>query len=45
MKSISSEYFPVAIHEYVHLLVSDAGLKLPIWMNEGMANSYSTMRR
>lgn len=44
MKSISSEYYPVAIHEYVHLLVADGGLKLPLWMNEGMADVYSTMR-
>ncbi|MCL4843404.1 MAG: hypothetical protein KJZ79_16260 [Bryobacteraceae bacterium] len=35
--------FPVAIHEYVHLLVNHAGLKLPLWLNEGLAEYYSTL--
>ncbi|MBE7542204.1 MAG: hypothetical protein M9913_16785 [Bryobacteraceae bacterium] len=35
--------FPVAIHEYVHLLVNHAGLKLPLWQNEGLAEYYSTL--
>lgn len=35
--------FPVAIHEYVHLLVDHAGLRLPLWLNEGLAEYYSTL--
>lgn len=35
--------FPVAVHEYVHLLVDHAGLKLPLWLNEGLAEFYSTL--
>ena len=34
-----------AIHEYVHLLVRHAGLRLPVWMNEGLAELYSSMRQ
>ena len=30
-----------AIHEYVHLLVRHSGLRLPVWMNEGLADLYS----
>lgn len=33
-----------AIHEYVHLLVRHSGLNLPLWLNEGMADVYSTLR-
>lgn len=33
----------VAIHEYVHLLVSHSGLSIPLWLNEGMAEVYSTL--
>lgn len=33
----------MAIHEYVHLLVNHAGLKLPLWQNEGLAEYYSTL--
>jgi tetratricopeptide (TPR) repeat protein len=38
------EIFPVAVHEYVHLVAKHAGLKLPPWLNEGMAELYSTLR-
>ena len=34
-----------AIHEYVHLLVRHLGLRLPLWMNEGLADLYSSMRQ
>lgn len=33
-----------AIHEYVHLLVHHSGLSLPLWLNEGLADVYSTLR-
>ena len=33
------------IHEYVHLLVRHSGLRLPLWINEGLADLYSTMRQ
>jgi Flp pilus assembly protein TadD len=44
MQSISQQRYPVAIHEYVHLVVRHSGLKLPIWLNEGLAEFYSTLR-
>ena len=34
-----------AIHEYVHLLVRHSGLRLPLWINEGLAVLYSSMRQ
>jgi hypothetical protein len=33
----------IAIHEYVHVLVSHSGLSIPLWLNEGMAEVYSTL--
>ena len=33
------------IHEYVHLLVRHSGLRLPLWINEGLSDLYSTMRQ
>lgn len=34
-----------AIHEFVHLLVKHSGAKdWPVWLNEGVAELYSTMR-
>ena len=40
----SSETFPIATHEYVHLVVQHAGLNLPPWLNEGLAELYSTLK-
>ncbi len=34
---------PIAIHEYVHLLTKHAEMDLPIWLNEGFADLYSTL--
>lgn len=38
------EHLPAAIHEYMHLLVQHSGLKLPLWLNEGWADVYSTLK-
>lgn len=44
MQSISSEQYPIAIHEYTHLIVQHSGLKLPAWLNEGLADLFSTLK-
>ena len=44
MRSISPEYYPVAVHEFTHLLVKHTGADLPIWFNEGLAELYSTLK-
>ncbi len=36
--------FPVAVHEYVHLLARQAGLNYPPWLNEGLAELYLTLK-
>jgi hypothetical protein len=40
----SAESYPVTIHEYVHLVIRHSGLHLPLWLNEGWAEVYSTLR-
>ncbi|MEZ5355594.1 MAG: hypothetical protein R2762_23405 [Bryobacteraceae bacterium] len=44
MKSLGDSLYSVAIHEYVHLLARRLEMKLPIWLGEGMAEFYSTLR-
>jgi tetratricopeptide (TPR) repeat protein len=44
MQDISSEHYPAAIHEYTHLVIQHAGLKLPAWLNEGWAELYSSLK-
>jgi len=44
MSGVGQEHFPIAVHEYMHLLIRHSGLKLPVWMNEGIAEVYSTLR-
>jgi tetratricopeptide (TPR) repeat protein len=41
---LDPEHLPVAIHEYMHLVVENSGIKLPIWLNEGWADVYSTLK-
>ena len=33
----SDDVFPIAVHEYVHLIVQNAGTRLPPWLSEGLA--------
>lgn len=44
MSRLGDEEFHVAAHEYVHALVRRAGLRPPTWLNEGLAEFYSTLR-
>ena len=34
----------VAVHEYAHLFFRDYGGRFPVWLREGMAEAFSTMR-
>lgn len=43
MEDIRAEHYPAAIHEYTHLIVENAGLTLPVWLNEGLADLYSSL--
>ncbi len=36
------EHYQAAVHEYTHYAVNRAGLHLPLWLNEGIADLYST---
>ncbi len=44
MGDVASRNYPIAIHEYMHLIIRHSGLKLPLWLNEGWADVYSTLR-
>lgn len=44
MKNPSSETYPIAVHEYMHLVMRHSGLHIPLWLNEGWADVYSTMK-
>lgn len=41
---VSDNVFPTAVHEYVHLVAQHFGLNLPPWLNEGMAELFSTLK-
>ncbi|HYZ86626.1 MAG TPA: hypothetical protein VE621_19585 [Bryobacteraceae bacterium] len=43
MSGVGKDLYPVAVHEYTHLLIRNARLRLPIWLNEGLAEVYSTV--
>lgn len=41
---VSENIFPLAVHEYVHLVAQHHKMNLPPWMNEGIADTYSTLK-
>lgn len=45
MKDILPEHLPAAVHEYAHLVVHRMNWKLPFWLDEGVAEIYSTLEK
>jgi hypothetical protein len=37
-----ADRFDIVFHEYAHLLLSNMGRRIPVWLNEGLAEFYST---
>jgi tetratricopeptide (TPR) repeat protein len=44
MPRLGSEDFPVAAHEYAHLVLHSLGLRLPVWLAEGVGEFFSSLR-
>jgi tetratricopeptide (TPR) repeat protein len=44
MQDIAGDHYPAAIHEYTHLIIEHSGLNPPVWLNEGLAELYSTLK-
>ena len=44
MSDLGPDRTRAAIHEYVHVLVRNSGLRVPLWLNEGLAEVYSGMK-
>jgi tetratricopeptide (TPR) repeat protein len=43
MSGAGGEFYEAAVHEYVHLLIQQGQSKVPLWVNEGMFELYSTV--
>lgn len=43
MRSLTPGHYGVAVHEYTHFVLEHEGLNLPVWLNEGVAELYSTL--
>ena len=43
MQDIDPAHYPAAIHEYTHLIVDHLSLQFPVWLNEGLAEFYSSL--
>jgi len=44
MRALEPEHYSVAVHEYTHFVVEHTGLRFPLWLNEGLADFYSTLQ-
>jgi tetratricopeptide (TPR) repeat protein len=43
MQDIQKVHSQAAIHEYTHLVIEHLGLQIPVWLNEGLADLYSSL--
>lgn len=43
MHAAATDSISAAVHEFTHLLVARSGVRLPIWLDEGLAEVYSTL--
>lgn len=43
MRSLDAESYPLVVHEYAHLIMRHAGVNYPRWLNEGLAEFFSTL--
>ena len=43
MQGLGSTFYEVAVHEYVHLVMREYAHRLPLWLQEGLAEYYSTL--
>lgn len=43
MQDIEADHHQTAVHEYTHLIVQHTKMQLPIWLNEGLADLYSSL--
>lgn len=43
MQDISPNHYQTAVHEYTHLIIEHLGLKFPVFLNEGLAELYSSL--
>jgi hypothetical protein len=44
MQDLVPDHYPVALHEFTHVITRQANLKMPLWLNEGFAELYSTLK-
>ena len=44
MRDPTRASYAFGVHEYMHLLIKHSGLHVPLWLNEGWADVYSTLR-
>lgn len=44
MPALTPRLFGLAAHEYAHQVLYSSGLRLPPWLNEGLAEFFSTVR-
>ena len=43
LQDLTPAHHSLALHEYTHLVIHQAGMKLPVWLDEGFAELYGTM--
>ena len=45
LQDLSPGYREVSAHEFTHFVIAHSGVNLPLWLNEGLADFYSTYQQ
>jgi hypothetical protein len=43
VRDLAAEHHQIGVHEYTHFVFEHSGLTLPLWLNEGLADLYSSV--
>ena len=43
MKNDAADLYPMAVHEYTHLVLRSTNQDIPVWLDEGLAEVYSNL--
>ena len=43
MRDLEPDHHQIGVHEYTHFVFEHSGLVLPLWLNEGLADVYSSI--
>lgn len=44
MQDLNPEHYQIGLHEFTHVVIRQAGMNLPLWLDEGFAEFFATLK-